>query len=287
MPDWLIPLIALTAMEIVLGVDNIIFIAILVGKLPRELQRKARLLGLSVALLLRIVLILCIQWLMSLTVPIFQWTDLGLPSTWFEPAIESELPVEELTPKQKTFYLDKQRKEMLERNGVSGKDLILLLGGLFLIGKTTYEMHEKLESGSAEPTEVKVSSRFFMVASQIIAIDVIFSLDSVITAVAMVKWVWVMVAAMTIAMGFMVLFSGMISDFIHRHPTMKMLALSFLILIGVLLIIDGLGTHIHRGYVYFAMGFAVAVELLNMRVRAAVEPVALHHSISMPTMDNS
>lgn len=282
MPDWIIPLLALTAMEVVLGIDNIIFIAILVGKLPKSMQPQARLIGLSVALMLRVVLILGIQWLMTLNTPLFHWTDLGVPVHWFEVQMETEFPLDELTPKQKQLIEAKQIKLKNDRNDVSGKDLILLLGGLFLIAKTTYEMHEKLEAGSSAGSQVKASSRFSIVVAQIVAIDLIFSIDSVITAVAMVPWVWIMICAMSIAMGFMLLFSGMISDFINRHPTMKMLALSFLILIGVLLVIDGLGTHINRSYVYFAMGFAFMVELLNMRMRRTTHPVVLLNQISEP-----
>ncbi len=247
--DWLIPLLTLTAMEIVLGIDNVVFIAILAGRLPKHQQRPARMLGLGLALITRLGLLFTISWILGLTKPIFRLTDLGIPAGWLG----------DLT------------------NEVSWRDLILVGGGLFLIAKSTIEIHSKLE-GAEEELAPRGRGQFGLVLFQIILLDIIFSLDSVITAIGMVRpdRLWVLVVAMIIAVAFMLFFAGMISNFVQRHPTMKMLALSFLILIGVMLVADGLGTHIDRNYIYFAMGFSLVVELLNLRLRAKTAPVQLH-----------
>ena len=237
--DALIALLTLTAMEIVLGIDNIVFITIMAGRLPQAQQGRARRLGLAAALVTRLALLFAITWVMGLTRVLF--TVLG--------------------------------------RGFSGRDLILLAGGLFLIGKATFEIHDKLEvrheAGAATPPRIAAS--FAGVIAQIAILDIVFSLDSVITAVGMAQHLAVMVAAMVVAVGVMLAFAGPVGDFVERHPTMKMLALSFLILIGVTLTADALGKEIERGYVYFAMAFSFAVEMLNLRMRRAQQaPVKLH-----------
>ncbi len=235
MMDWMldpqiwISLLTLTVLEIVLGIDNIIFISILSGKLPPEEQPKARQLGLSLALITRILLLCSITWLMKLTSDLFT------------------LPV-----------LDE---------GISGKDLILLLGGLFLIGKSVFEIHDKLEGEGEQVTASKKRINFAGVIVQILLLDIVFSLDSVITAVGMANHLGVMIAAVVIALGVMLRFAGSISDFVNHHPTLKMLALSFLILIGVTLVGESLGQHIPKGYIYFSMAFAFGVEMLNLKLR--------------------
>jgi predicted tellurium resistance membrane protein TerC len=239
--DWLtspeawIALVTLTVLEIVLGIDNIVFISILAGKLPPGQQRRARTVGLTVAMLLRIVLLLSITWIMRLTRPLF--TLLG--------------------------------------HAFSGRDLILLVGGLFLIWKSTREIHDNLE-GPEGRQNVTGQVTFGSIIVQIALLDIVFSLDSVITAVGMATEIGVMVTAIVIAVGVMLFAAGTISGFVHRHPTVKMLALSFLLLIGVTLLADGLGQHVSKGYVYFAMGFSVFVEVLNLRVaKKAAAPVQL------------
>lgn len=230
----LIALLTLTSLEIVLGIDNIVFIAILTGKLPPQQQGKARQLGLLLAMGMRILLLLGISWVMGLTKPMFSLFD----------------------------------------HGVSGRDLILLVGGLFLIAKSTYEIHDKLEG--AEHADKKVAVRSFgAVILQILALDIIFSLDSVITAVGMARQIWVMIAAVVIAVGVMILFAGKVSHFIEKHPTFKMLALAFLLLIGVMLTVEGAGQHVNKGYIYFAMAFSLFVEVLNMKLHKPGKPVEL------------
>jgi predicted tellurium resistance membrane protein TerC len=230
--DWItdpqawIGFATLTVLEIVLGIDNIVFISILADKLPRERQAQARLLGLALAMLTRILLLFSLTWIIRLTAPLF--SVLG--------------------------------------EEISGRDLVLLLGGLFLLGKSTHEIHGNLEGEEGEAS-ARVSPSFAGVLIQIMLLDIVFSLDSVITAVGMVDDIGVMVAAVVVAVGFMMLFSRPISEFVSRHPTIKMLALSFLIMIGVALIAEGLDQHIPKGYIYFAMAFSVGVELLNLRVR--------------------
>lgn len=251
-PDNMVALLTLTALEIVLGIDNIVFIAILTGKLPEEQRGKARLIGLGIAMGARILLLLTIGWLMGLTKPLFEWT--ALKDAAWSPYFINFSP--------------------------SLKDVILLVGGLFLIGKATLEIHHKIEGGESaaghtpDPSRgistAKVGTKAFStIILQILAIDMVFSIDSVITAVGMAKDINVMIAAVVIAVIVMMVFSGKVSRFVEKHPTMKMLALSFLILIGVMLVADGLGEHIERGYIYFAMAFALVVEVLNLRVRRA------------------
>lgn len=231
-----IAFLTLCALEIVLGIDNIIFISILAGKLPPEQQPKARLIGLSLAMITRVLLLLSISWMAQLTAPLF---------------------------------------EVLGR-GVSGRDLILILGGIFLVWKSTHEIHQKLEGGE-ENTNIKAKAVFSSIIFQIVLLDIVFSLDSVITAVGMVNNVPIMIAAVIVAVIFMMFFSGPISGFVDRHPTIKMLALSFLLMIGVMLIADGCGQHVPKGYIYFAMGFSVLVEVLNIKMRSkAAKPVKLH-----------
>jgi len=236
-PQIWISLLTLTGLEIVLGIDNVIFISILAGKLPRDQQTRARQTGLGLALITRILLLCGIAWMAKLTTPLFT----------------------------------------LLHHGVSGRDLILLAGGLFLIVKSTMEIHEKLEGEDGQATAGAAAS-FGRVIGQIILLDLVFSLDSVITAVGMAQHLGVMITAVILAMLVMLLFAGVISDFVNRHPTLKMLALSFLLLIGVTLVAEGTGAHIAKGYVYFAMAFSFGVELLNLRLRArhAPPPVALH-----------
>jgi predicted tellurium resistance membrane protein TerC len=227
-------LIALTAMEIVLSIDNVVFIAIVASKLPAEKQLRARLFGLAIALLLRLGLLFTLKWLMGLTKPFA--TIAGVP--------------------------------------LSGKSIILLLGGLFLIGKSTHEIRSKLE-GTVKEREIKAIPSFAWVVAQIAMIDLVFAVDSVITAIGMARQLWVMVTAMVIAMMVMLVSAGVVSNFINRHPSLKILALSFLILIGVMLVVEGLGKHFDRGYIYFAMGFSLAVELLEMRLQEKPQPVNL------------
>jgi predicted tellurium resistance membrane protein TerC len=233
---WL-SLVTLTAMEIVLGIDNVIFISILVDKLPRGQQTSARRVGLSLALVLRLGLLFAITWIMGLTAPFF--TVAG--------------------------------------NEISGRDLILIGGGLFLIAKATREIHENLEVVHADRKAPSGRSAFGIILVQILALDIVFSLDSVITAVGMAQHISVMVIAMVVAVGVMLAFSGQVAAFVNRHPSMKMLALSFLLLIGVVLVADGLGQHVGKGYIYFALAFSFGVELLYMRVRGKGAPVALHN----------
>jgi len=227
----------LTVLEIVLGIDNIVFISILAGKLRQEDRARARRVGLSLAMIIRILLLLSITWVMSLTAPLF--AVLG----W----------------------------------EISGRDVILLVGGLFLIGKSTLEIHEKLE-GVEGHGSARVAKSFASVIIQILLLDIVFSLDSVITAVGMADDVAVMIIAVIIAVGVMLLSSGAISEFVDRHPTVKILALSFLLLIGVSLIGEGLDQHIPKGYIYFAMAFSVFVEMINLRIRAKADPVQLHQA---------
>jgi predicted tellurium resistance membrane protein TerC len=234
-PDVWISLLTLTALEVVLGIDNVIFISILAGKLPAHQQDRARKLGLSLALITRILLLCSLAWMMRLTTPLFSVID----------------------------------------HGVSGRDLILILGGLFLIGKSTHEIHGKLEGEDGAAT-ARLAPSFFAVIVQILILDIVFSLDSVITAVGMASMLGVMIAAVIIAVIVMLVFAGAISAFVDRHPTIKMLALSFLLMIGATLVADGLGHHVPKGYIYFAMAFSLGVEMLNLRMRSKRKPVELH-----------
>ncbi len=236
-PENGIALLTLAVLEIVLGIDNIVFISILADKLPENQRAKARQLGLGVALITRILLLLSLSWIIKLEEPLFT------------------LPI---------FNI-----------GISGRDLILLGGGLFLIAKATHEIHDKLE-GKHGSASSKVATSFAATIIQIGLLDIVFSLDSVITAVGMANEILVMIAAVIIAVFIMLFASGPISDFVSHHPTVKILALSFLLLIGTSLIAEGLHQHIEKGYVYFAMGFSVFVEMLNLRMRKVSEPVQLH-----------
>jgi predicted tellurium resistance membrane protein TerC len=241
--DWMtdphtwIALATLTFLEIVLGVDNIIFISILSGKLPPSQQPRARRIGLLGAMVTRVLLLLSLAWIIKLTRPWF--TIVGHP--------------------------------------ISGRDLILIFGGLFLLGKSTYEIHDKLEGEEGHASN-RAASSLVSVIVQIMVLDIVFSLDSVITAVGMVDELWVMVTAVIIAVGIMMWSAEPISAFVHRHPTVKMLALSFLLLIGASLIAEGFGHHIPKGYIYFAMGFSVFVEAINLRIRGRGRPVQLHEA---------
>jgi predicted tellurium resistance membrane protein TerC len=243
----LLGLLTLTAMEIVLGVDNIIFLAIVAARLPKAEQPRARKIGLAAALGTRLLLLFSLSFILGLTAPIFTLPDLPLLHD-------------------------------LEAREVSWRDVILLGGGLFLIGKSVYEMHEKLEhakahreAGTEPPTEGNAG--FAGTIATIAVIDIVFSLDSVITAVGMVEHLWVMIVAMVLAMGVMLAFAGPVGDFVDRHPTVKVLALAFLILIGVMLVAEGFGQHINKGYIYFAMAFAVAIEFVNLKLRGSVKHV--------------
>lgn len=237
-----VSLLTLTVLEIVLGIDNIVFISILTGKLRPEQRQRANQLGLSLAMGIRILLLLSITWVMGLTEPLFH---------------------------------------LFER-GLSGRDLILLIGGLFLIAKSTHEIHSNLEGAESHVNEGSAAS-FGSTIVQILLLDIVFSLDSVITAVGMASDVSIMIIAVVIAVGVMLIAARAISGFVHRHPTVKMLALAFLLLIGVSLMADGLGQHIEKGYIYFAMGFSVFVEMINLRVRGkkvAAPPVTLRKPLA-------
>lgn len=239
--DWIsdpqawVAFLTLLALEIVLGIDNIIFISILAAKLPAEQQARARYIGLGLALVLRVILLFSLSWVIGLTAPLFG-------------------------------VLNQE---------ISGRDLILLLGGLFLLGKATFEIHDSLE-GEEGHASAKVKANFTSVIIQIILLDAVFSLDSVITAVGMVNQIGIMIAAVVFAIGIMMLFASPVSNFVHKHPTIKMLALSFLLLIGLTLIVEGVDIHIPKGYIYFAMGFSVFVEFLNLRLRRKSKPVQFH-----------
>jgi predicted tellurium resistance membrane protein TerC len=233
----LVALATLTAMEVVLGIDNVVFLAILVGRLPQSQQALARRLGLTLALGIRVGLLFAITWIMGLTAPLF--SALG--------------------------------------HSVSGRDLILFGGGLFLVFKATWEIYDKLEAAHVESTIVVRRSVFVWVLIQILLLDIVFSLDSVITAVGMAQHLSIMVTAMVLAMLVMLGSAAAVSSFVERHPSVKMLALAFLLLIGVVLVAEGMGSHVDKGYIYFAMAFSLFVEMLNLRYRKKRPPVALHH----------
>ena len=239
--DWLtnpeiwIALVTLTTLEVVLGIDNVIFISILASSLPQHQQHRARQVGLALAMITRILLLVSLAWIIGLTEPLFS-----------------------------VFGFE-----------VSGRDLIMIGGGIFLLAKSTREIHDRLE-GEEGHAAGKASPSFSSIVIQIMLLDVVFSLDSVITAVGMANQLGTMIAAVVIAVGIMLLAADGISSFVNRHPTVKMLALSFLLLIGFTLVVDGLHQHIPKGYIYFAMGFSVFVEMLNLRVRSTAKPVKLH-----------
>jgi predicted tellurium resistance membrane protein TerC len=241
-----IALIALTAMEIVLGIDNIVFISIASSRLPAEQQKLARQVGLLAAMLMRIALLFGISWVVQAKYPIFEFTQLPLPTDLA------------------TWLANEHHQEI---NQVSIRDLILLIGGLFLIRSSVVEIHHKVEGQHDDHATVEKAT-FRGVIIQIVTLDIIFSLDSVLTAVGMAESIWVMVTAVILAVGVMLVFAGAVSGFVERHPTVKMLALSFLLLIGVMLVAEGIGTHFNKGYIYFAMAFALGVEVLNLRMQA-------------------
>ena len=234
-PHAWVAFLTLLALEIVLGIDNIIFISILAGKLPPEQQQRARFIGLSLALFIRVALLFSLSWVIGLTAPLFSVVG----------------------------------------HEISGRDLILIGGGLFLLAKATYEIHDNLEGEEGHASK-RVTASFVSVIIQIILLDAVFSLDSVITAIGMVTQVWLMISAVVVAIGFMMLFAGPVGAFVARHPTIKMLALSFLLLIGLTLLVEAFEVHIPKGYIYFAMGFSVFVEMLNLRLRKKSQPLKLH-----------
>jgi len=246
-PEAWISLLTLTLLEIVLGIDNIIFISILSGKLPEHQQKKGRQIGLGLAMITRVLLLLSLSWVMTLTSPIFSMGG----------------------------WINITDAEWLRKLEISGRDLILIIGGLFLIYKSTHEIHEKLESEEEKELKGKAHS-FSGVIVQILLLDIVFSLDSVITAVGMADHVEIMIAAVIVAVIIMMFSAGGISNFVNKHPTVKMLALSFLLLIGVSLLAEGFEQHIPKGYIYFAMAFSVLVEMLNLKMKKnASKPVEL------------
>ncbi|MBC8180864.1 TerC family protein [candidate division KSB1 bacterium] len=238
-PQAWIALATLTALEVVLGIDNIIFISVLVGRLPEKQRNRARTIGLALAMIMRILLLLSLTWIMSLTTP------------WFAILAEE----------------------------ISGRDLILIVGGLFLLAKSTHEIHNCLE-GEIETSKAKITKSFINILVQIAVLDIVFSLDSVITAVGLAEHIPVMILAIVIAVIIMMISAKMIGDFVDGHPTIKMLALSFLILVGVSLFGEGFDLHIPKGYIYFAMAFSVSVEMLNLKIRKRrLQPIRLHKTI--------
>jgi predicted tellurium resistance membrane protein TerC len=265
--ELVIALLALTAMEIVLGIDNIVFITIISGRLPKEQQPLARRLGLIFAMVTRLALLFSLFYLVKgeqFQQPVFKLTNLGV----------SQRLIERMTYTEDFKHLEVDedvvnrinQKHFDESNGVSIKDLILLFGGLFLVAKSVYEIHDEFHHASQHAV-ASTRKAFVAVLAQIAFLDIVFSLDSVITAVGMVDNVWVMVASIVIAIIVMLMFAEPISRFVETHPTLKMLALSFLILIGVMLVAEGVGAHLDKGYIYFAMFFALVVEFLNISLR--------------------
>jgi predicted tellurium resistance membrane protein TerC len=246
--DGLVALVTLTVLEVVLGIDNVIFISILAGKLPKENQEKARRIGLMAAMGMRILLLMSIAWITRLTAPLFTLMVVNRP--------------------------------------VSGRDLILIIGGLFLLFKATREIHDKLE-GEEGHVSARVAPTLAAVITQIMLLDIVFSLDSVITAVGMADDLSIMVAAVVIAVAIMLFAARPVSEFVDAHPTVKVLALSFLLLIGVSLIADGFGAHIPKGYIYFAMGFSVFVEMINLRMSKKGKAVDLHDAYHPPKADKA
>ena len=251
-PEIWISLLTLTALEIVLGIDNIVFISILSGKLPQNQQKKARQTGLGLAMITRVLLLLSLSWIMKLTSPLFNVGE----------------------------WINVTDADLLEKMAISGRDLILIIGGLFLIYKSTHEIHDKLE-GEPETEGTRKPHSFTATIVQILILDLVFSLDSVITAVGMADHIEVMVAAVIIAVGVMMVSAAAISNFVNQHPTVKILALSFLLLIGVSLLAEGFEQHIPKGYIYFAMAFSVLVEMLNLKMKKKnSKPVELYNNIN-------
>lgn len=249
-PEAWISLLTLTILEIVLGIDNIVFISILAGKLPADQQKRARTMGLGLAMFTRVLLLFSLSWVMKLTAPLFNIGD----------------------------FIGVTNADWLEKMAISGRDLILIIGGLFLIYKSTHEIHDKLEGEEEESIKGKAHS-FAGIIVQILILDIVFSLDSVITAVGMADHIEIMIAAVVIAVGIMMVSASAISDFVNNHPTVKMLALSFLLLIGVSLLAEGLDQHIPKGYIYFAMAFSVLVEMLNLKMKGKKkEPIQLRNT---------
>lgn len=257
-PEIWISLISLTVLEIVLGIDNIVFISIMAAKLPANQQKKARQIGLALAMITRVLLLLSLTWIMTLTTPLFNIAD------WFN--------------------IDDP--DWVAKLGISGRDLILIIGGLFLIYKSTIEIHDKLDSEEHDVVKHRIIS-FSGVIVQILLLDVVFSLDSVITAVGMANHIEVMIAAVIISIIIMMISAESISNFVNKHPTVKMLALSFLLLIGVSLLAEGFKQHIPKGYIYFAMAFSVLVESLNLWAKAKTKPIRLQNEPEMPKKEES
>ena len=251
--EALVPLFTLTLMEVVLGIDNIVFLSILVGALPADKQKTARFVGLALALFARIALLLGIKWVMGLEQALFHWSSIGwVPDGWVD-----------------SHHVDV----------VTGRDLILVAGGIFLLAKSVLEIHKKTMGGAESELASKAkSASFASILVQIIVLDLVFSLDSVISAIGMAKDLWVMVVAMVVAVAFMAAFAGKVSRFIETNPTFKMLGLSFLMMIGILLFAEGVGTPINKNYIYAAMLFSLVVEVLNTRARRKADALRRHAS---------
>lgn len=265
--EWIISLIALTLMEIVLGIDNIVFIAILAGRLPEKDRAKARKLGLLAALVTRVMLLFAITWVLTLEkVVIVELSAIGVPEAWL---VEEDDGHRSAVDEHDGPGASGSRPAVIDQhlNQFTIKDLVLLAGGLFLIWKSVHEIHNKLE-GEEEKAQAEGSAGLTGTIIQIAIMDIVFSIDSVITAVGMAKHLWVMVTAIIIAVAVMIAFANPVSNFVDRNPTVKMLALSFLILIGVMLVAESVGTPINKGYIYFAMTFALGVEMLNLKLRS-------------------
>ena len=269
--EWIVAVVALVGMEVVLGIDNLVVLAIVTGKLPEEQRPLARRIGLLLALVMRIVMLFTITLLMEANQPLFHLTDIGFPSDWFAAEGETVHPETADEHFQRTHRRGTQQaatKYSYEVNAISLRDLVMILGGLFLLRSSVKEIHHKIEHRTQEQKHISSVSTFRGAIMQIAAFDMLFSFDSVITAVGMAEDIWVMVVAVVLAIAVMMLFADSVSDFVNRNPTLAMLALSFLILIGVMLVAEGLGTHVNKKYIYFAMAFSLVVELLNLRAKS-------------------
>ncbi len=282
--EWIFALITLTIMEIVLGIDNIVFISILCGKLPRTQRAKARTFGLGLAMGTRILLLLSLTWVLGLKEPVFHLTDFGVPASWVETEEQTSLRLnlssdeseetststEQIVEKEEASTASASHRtevpELHDVNAISVRDLILFFGGLFLIANSVVEIHHKLDNVDGEHATGGTGS-FWTVIVQIGVLDIIFSLDSVITAIGMTDQIYIMIIAVVFAIFTMMAFAGAIENFIEKYPTIKILALSFLILIGVLLVAEGIGNPVNKGYIYFAMAFSFVVEIINMQIR--------------------